>query len=111
MKKIIFNLFIFFLFVPCAWAQSFSSYFAFRDSLNRIVAIPDPNTRNLVLTDFLNGLQSANNIPFAIGDSVAFLYRGNANSVRWNGDFNSWGSASNIQTNGSRLRQLATCGF
>jgi enterochelin esterase-like enzyme len=103
MKKIIFNLFIFFLFVPCAWAQSFSSYFAFRDSLNRIVAIPDPNTRNLVLTDFLNGLQSANNIPFAIGDSVAFLYRGNANSVRWNGDFNSWGSVSSIQTNGTRL--------
>ncbi len=103
MKKIIFNLFIFFLFVPCAWAQPFSSYFAFRDSLNRIVAIPDPNTRNLVLTDFLNGLQSANKIPFAIGDSVAFLYRGSANSVRWNGDFNSWGSASSVQTNGTRL--------
>ena len=103
MMKIIFNLLIFFLFVPCAMAQSFSSYFAFRDSLNRIIAIPDANTRNLVLTDFLNGLQSANKIPFAIGDSVAFLYRGNANSVRWNGDFNSWGSVGNIQTNGSRL--------
>ncbi len=85
------------------FAQEFASYRAFRDSLNRIVAIPDANTRNIVLTDFLNGLQAASQIPFAIGDSVAFLYRGAAQSVLWNGDFNSWGSVSSVQTNGSRL--------
>ncbi|MFN3638870.1 MAG: alpha/beta hydrolase-fold protein [Chloroherpetonaceae bacterium] len=101
MKRLFYLLCLLFL-AQSASAQ-FSSYHAFRDSLNRIVAIPDGNTRNLVLTDFLNGLQQANNIPFAIGDSVAFLYRGAAQSVRWNGDFNSWGSASNIQTNGVRL--------
>jgi enterochelin esterase-like enzyme len=30
-------------------------------------------------------------IPLVIDDSVAFLYRGNAMSVTWQGDFNRWG--------------------
>ncbi|MCS6988917.1 MAG: alpha/beta hydrolase-fold protein, partial [Chloroherpetonaceae bacterium] len=61
------------------------------------------NDRHVAITNFLDALQSANKIPFAIGDSVAFLYRGAATSVRWNGDFNSWGSVSGVQTNGTRL--------
>lgn len=101
--KRLFNLLCFLLIAQSLLAQEFSSYRAFRDSLDRTVAIPDANVRNLALNDFLNGLQGANKIPFAIGDSVAFLYRGTAQSVQWNGDFNSWGSAGNVQTNGSRL--------
>ncbi|MGQ9805886.1 MAG: alpha/beta hydrolase-fold protein [Chlorobiales bacterium] len=101
--KLLFNLICVLLLAQSVFAQAFSSYRAFRDSLNRIVAIPDGNIRNLALTDFLNGLQAQNQIPFAVGDSVAFLYRGTAQSVRWNGDFNSWGSASSVPTNGARL--------
>jgi enterochelin esterase family protein len=31
-------------------------------------------------------------VPLVGGDSVAFLYRGTATSIAWNGDFNFWGS-------------------
>lgn len=103
MKFAFLSLLALFVSLSSALAQEFASYRAFRDSLNRIIAIPNANDRNIAITNFLNALQAADRIPFAIGDSVAFLYRGAANSVRWNGDFNSWGSVSSVQTNGTRL--------
>ncbi|MCS6938724.1 MAG: hypothetical protein NZM94_05595, partial [Roseiflexus sp.] len=86
MKFVFRALFFLLAFASSVSAQHFSSYRAFRDSLNRIVAIQNANDRHVAITNFLDALQSANKIPFAIGDSVAFLYRGAATSVRWNGD-------------------------
>lgn len=48
-------------------------------------------------------LRAANEIPFVKNDSVAFLYRGEAKSVRWMGDFNGWGYNSKMNTNGTRV--------
>ncbi len=45
-------------------------------------------------------LQRSNQIPFIVGDSVAFLYRGAAKSVEWIGDFNAWGSDRKFNNKG-----------
>lgn len=42
-------------------------------------------------------------VPFVIGDSVAFLYRGEATSVAWTGDFNGWGYDSKFSSQGTRI--------
>ncbi|HNP17817.1 MAG TPA: alpha/beta hydrolase-fold protein [Fulvivirga sp.] len=41
--------------------------------------------------------------PVVWDDSVAFVYRGEAKSVIWNGDFNSWGKSKAFQNKGTRL--------
>jgi enterochelin esterase-like enzyme len=42
-------------------------------------------------------------VPFVVHDSVAFLYKGEANSVMWMGDFNSWGYQKNFNNKGQRI--------
>lgn len=48
-------------------------------------------------------LAKINSIPFTSGDSVAFLYKGNAERVTWMGDFNGWGSDPTFPNKGTRL--------
>jgi enterochelin esterase-like enzyme len=48
-------------------------------------------------------LVDTNRIPLTDGDSVAFLYRGNAQSVSWMGDFNGWGYDKNFNNRGTRI--------
>jgi enterochelin esterase family protein len=42
-------------------------------------------------------------IPFKIGANVAFLYKGDAQQVHWYGDFNGWGGAKSVLSNGARV--------
>jgi enterochelin esterase family protein len=90
MKRIFSFFFFFFLFFSLAFSQ-FTSFTQFRDSLYAISAVPEAALRDSLLTNFWNSLKAERQIPFTFGDSVAFLYRGNAYSVRWVGDFNGWG--------------------
>jgi len=48
-------------------------------------------------------LVSQGNIPFVIEDSVAFLYRGEATSVMWMGDFNGSGYDKKFPNKGTRV--------
>lgn len=48
-------------------------------------------------------LVASQKIPLVSNDSVAFLYRGEAKTVRWNGDFNAWGSDKNFNNTGTRI--------
>lgn len=50
-----------------------------------------------------NELKASGSIPYAVDDSVAFLYKGNATSVTWMGDFNGWGYDKNFKNTGTRL--------
>lgn len=50
-----------------------------------------------------NELNSAGSIPYAAGDSVAFLYKGNATSVTWMGDFNGWGYDKKFKNSGTKI--------
>jgi enterochelin esterase-like enzyme len=58
-----------------------------------------PEQRDLIW----NQLTSQHNIPFVADDSVAFLYRGEANTVQWMGDFNGWGYDKSFQNQGTRI--------
>ncbi len=48
-------------------------------------------------------LADQNQIPLIDKDSVAFLYRGEAKSVSWMGDFNGWGSDSKFKNAGTKI--------
>jgi enterochelin esterase-like enzyme len=50
-----------------------------------------------------NALVSTRKIPFVSGDSVAFLYRGEASTVRWMGDFNGMGQDNTFPNQGSKI--------
>jgi enterochelin esterase family protein len=48
-------------------------------------------------------LRKSGSIPLIEGDSVAFLFRGQATSVEWMGDFNQWGYDKTFKSKGSRV--------
>jgi enterochelin esterase-like enzyme len=55
------------------------------------------------LDELWNTLVSAAKVPLVAGDSVAFLYRGEAQTVSWMGDFNGWGSGKTFNNQGIRI--------
>lgn len=71
-----------------AQAQSFTK------TVQQLYATPDQTW---------NELKASGSIPFAVDDSVAFLYKGNATSVTWMGDFNGWGYDKNFRNSGKRI--------
>lgn len=50
-----------------------------------------------------DSLARADQIPFRSDSVVYFLYRGDAGSVHWNGDFNSWGQDQSKMIEGERI--------
>lgn len=48
-------------------------------------------------------LKQQRKIPFTILDSVAFIYKGDATSVSWMGDFNGWGYDKKFNSKGTRI--------
>ena len=70
--------------------MSFTSYAAMKDHLLEIVEIPDDDSRTAAVDAFWARLQEQGQIPFCATDSVAFLYRGAAESVSFPGDHNGW---------------------
>jgi len=77
----------------------FAGYSAFTDSLEAVAASGDATA----LDTFWQALKDANQVPFVHGDSVAFLYRGAASQVAWNGDFNGWGGNRSVASRGTRV--------
>ncbi len=68
----------------------YKSFHDFRSALDRITNISDNADRNKQVDELWNKLKSDNQIPFRLGDSVAFLYWGDAKKVSWSGDFSGW---------------------
>lgn len=77
---------------------TFTSILNELDSLSRLTDVP-----NLEFERYWDTLKLRHGIPLVVGDSVAFLYRGAANSVKWNGDFNGWGSDNSFTNDGQKL--------
>lgn len=71
------------------------------DEANTII-----HTKNLQ-TDQVNNwwidLNQSNSIPLIQNDSVLFLYRGNATTVEWMGDFNGWGYVKDFANKGRKI--------
>jgi enterochelin esterase-like enzyme len=70
----------------------------FTETIQRLYSLPTPDKYQL-----LEHLIQQGNVPFVHEDSVAFLYRGEAQSVRWMGDFNGWGYDKKFQNTGTRI--------
>jgi enterochelin esterase-like enzyme/predicted small secreted protein len=61
-------------------------------------------TANKSKTDSIWGAWIKNNkIPLTYNDSAIFLYRGEARTVKWMGDFNAWGYQSDFQNSGKKI--------
>ncbi|MBS4055766.1 MAG: esterase family protein [Bacteroidales bacterium] len=75
---------------PVSDYRNFTSLADFNNTLNLLVAISDSAERETRLAHLWDSLKAHHQVPFAIGDSVALLYKGNVNSVSWAGDFNGW---------------------
>jgi enterochelin esterase-like enzyme len=74
-------------------AQDYSKFTSTLRSLQH----DDSTTRELLW----NLLKSTKKIPYIVHDSVAFLFRGQAQSVEWMGDFNAWGYDRKVNVKGT----------
>lgn len=77
----------------------------FEASINRIMDEPNPEIKTQRLHTFYDSLISEGSIPFIAGDAVAFLFKGDAESVNWHGDFDGWTRAKEVRTSGSRIAE------
>ncbi len=69
---------------------AFASPHALLDSLGRLAARPDAAARTAALDRLWSDLRAKGQVPFAVGDSVVWLFRGEAQAVAWAGDMNGW---------------------
>jgi len=87
--------------------QIFDSYGDFKTELLSVVGISDPLQRETELNALWENLSDAGQVPYAQGNQFAFMYRGNASSVSFPGDLNSWnpsaGSAQATNFPGTNL--------
>lgn len=95
MKKLVCFLILFF---PTAllYGQDYSS---FTNTIQRLSTL----TTQDEIDKAWNELVEAEHIPFVFEDSVAFLYRGEATSVSWIGDFNRWGYSPTFNNHGKKI--------
>ena len=84
-------------------AQDYSRYNSTLANLSSISKVGDQAQRTSQLDEFWNTLLKSNSIPLTQEDSVAFLYRGNATSVNWMGDFNGWGYDKKFNNKGVKI--------
>lgn len=68
---------------------AFESVQALRDSLQRIAGLTEPE-RTTALNTLWADLRTKGQVPFAVGDTVVWLYRGTASSVAVAGDHTGW---------------------
>jgi len=100
MKPII----LLYCFLACRlYAQDYSSLSSISAEIKRISLIKSDSQRNGEVTKLWTSLAANNKIPVVAGDSVLFLYRGEANRVAWRGDFNNWGFRATESFSGSRI--------
>ena len=79
----------------------FDTYEDFRTTLFTAAENPNPVLRDAELDALFASLESAGQVPFAIGDHAAFLYRGSGGSVAWPGDYNGWSTTTPAQRIGT----------
>jgi len=98
MRKILLVFVLFLIIYSCEESENtnnevykyeFESIAEFKAYLINLAKSP-PTTSEDIYGDFLDSLESLNRIPFVVNDSVLFLYYGEATTISWAGDFNSW---------------------
>jgi enterochelin esterase-like enzyme len=90
---------IFLAFVSLSAAAQKTSFYA----LKQAAQIQDSSLRKIEIDKIWSDLKQKGQIPIIEDDSVVFLYRGNATSVQWTGDFNGWGFNKKVNTSGVKI--------
>jgi enterochelin esterase-like enzyme len=70
-----------------------TSFDSFVDTLETVASSGNRTEANA----FWNSLVAREQVPFILGDQVAFLYQGKAQSVSWVGDFTEWQNGPALQ--------------
>jgi enterochelin esterase-like enzyme len=89
----------------CFVALSFTSatfaqdYAAFTKTVQKLYTLTSPEEVTRTWTELIE----SESLPVTQHDSVAFLYRGEAKSVMWMGDFNGWGYDKKFNNKGTRI--------
>ncbi len=73
------------------------------DQIKETAAIQDTSERREKLDQLWESLVNNNQIPYTESETALFLYRGEAESVSWNGDFNSWSGNDGVKTDGTKI--------
>jgi len=93
--KYFFSLAIAFLWTSTIIAQD---YQLFSETINRLYS-----RDSIAINTTWDELTQRGNIPLVVHDSVAFLYRGDARTIAWMGDFNGWGYNRSFNNKGVRI--------
>jgi enterochelin esterase family protein len=72
-------------------------------ALKAIEAIEDADNRKTTTEQLWEAIKDTAVIPYTTADTAIFLYKGSANSVSWNGDFNSWGNDKSFSNTGKNI--------
>tara|TARA_R110000868_G_scaffold37111_14_gene131622 strand:+ start:32352 stop:33578 length:1227 start_codon:yes stop_codon:yes gene_type:complete len=72
--------------------------------LQNAASIANPATKEARINAIWDSLEVNNLIPVTEDSTVLFLYRGEAESVSWNGDFNSWSNDKRFENEGSYIK-------
>jgi len=99
----ILSLFLCFVTSYSITAQDYSRFTNTLSTLYGLSKIEDEGHRVAQTDQFWNSLLEAKAIPLTQEDSVAFFYRGDANTVSWLGDFNGWGYSKKFNNKGVRI--------
>ena len=94
---------VFLLAVLVCQGQDYSLFHSKIKSFFDYSTLPDSAQRAKKINELWTSLQTAHQIPIIAEDSVAFLYRGNARTVEWTGDFNAWGYLKNVDNKGKLI--------
>jgi len=96
-------------------AQDYGPFQETLKPLRDFAAAPDTAGLLTRVDQWWKSRQEKQQIPFIVEDSVAFLYRGNAKSVEWMGDFNAWGYSKEFPNKGTRIKNtdlwILKCSF
>ncbi|MCW5912818.1 MAG: hypothetical protein KIT62_17235 [Cyclobacteriaceae bacterium] len=84
------------IFVPC-FAVSQSMWTRANQLVHQTTTQPEQ------IDTWWSDLQYNSSVPLVHDDSVLFLYRGNATSVEWMGDFNGWGYVKDFPNKGKKI--------
>lgn len=90
---------IFFFLLIVSYNCVAQDYSSFTTTVHELYTLKTPSA----VTEVWNDLVESEDIPLVREDSVAFLYRGEAKSVVWMGDFNGWGYHKNFNNKGKRI--------
>ena len=85
------------------FSQDYSNYSNTLTKIYSLSNVVDDSARLNQTEQLWNSLVKSNSIPLVQEDSVAFLYRGKANTVSWAGDFNGWGYDKKFNGKGTKV--------